>query len=333
MTCMLSSQLAALLAVASFQIGTAGDSAIPTPQFQGDYFGEMARSFACIVSTDAKAHTMTVVLDRDSSQVTVSIQPDTELHFRDSWGELSDYFPGERVMLFMYVDEDRKWTYPRAVQDDLHVAARHGWFAKVTAIDLTAKTYTSVRDEKDGQGKVTKQITNTYAFSPAVKVWKGPVAGAIDTLTLGDEVIQQLVLTNGVKLAVEIVDRVGDKAIAAEQDAKHKKDEDLLGLSSYVTDVNVLNGALSMTVAWCSSARAKTLKPGQVVALQSSTGTPVFAAAICDIQEVDTRARLQVLVNARVASHLSYGQPLRLFMPGTGPEIPTGRTGVPEFKK
>jgi hypothetical protein len=34
-------------------------------------------------------------------------------------------------------------------------------------------------------------------------------------------------------------------------------------------------------------------------------------------------------VNARVASRLGYGQVLRLFMPGTGPELPTGRTGIP----
>jgi hypothetical protein len=59
----------------------------------------------------------------------------------------------------------------------------------------------------------------------------------------------------------------------------------------------------------------------------------VFAAAISEIQEVDTRARLKLVINARVAARLSYGQPLRLFMPGTGPELPSGRSGIPVFAK
>ena len=314
-------------------IAAAAENAAPVAQFQGDFFGEMGRSFASVLATDLKAQTMTVALDKDGSQVTVPIRFDTELHVRDSWGELSDYFPGQHVMLFMYVDDEKKWTYPRAVQDDLHVAARHGWFAKVTAIDPAAKTYSTVREEKDGQGKVVKEVKATYPYAATVKVWKGKVPGAIDTLVLGDEVIQQLVLKDGVKVAVEIVDREGDKVITAEQDAKHRKDEDTLGLPSYVTDFNVLTGALTVTVAWSSAARAKSLKPGEVVAIQPTDGTKAFAAAISEIQDVDQRTRLQVIVNSRVASRLAYGQTLRLFVPGTGPEIPTGRVGVPELKK
>src|SRR5258708_4358411 len=100
----------------------------PQPKFQGDFFGEMARSFATIVSTDTKAMTMTAKLDKDGSVVTIPIRYDTELHFRSSWGELGDFFPGQHVMLFVYVDEERKWTWPRAIQDDMHVASIHKWF-------------------------------------------------------------------------------------------------------------------------------------------------------------------------------------------------------------
>jgi hypothetical protein len=324
--------LFAIAAILSVTAAQAGEGGAPAPQFQGDFFGEMARAFACVVSTDLAKQTMTVVLDRDGSQVTVPIRYDTELHFRDSWGELGDYFPGQHVMLFMYVDDERRWTYPRAVQDELHVAGRHGWFAKVTAIDAAAKTYATVREEKDGQGKVTKEIKATVAYAPDVKVWKGATPGAIDTLAIGDEVIQQLVLKDGQKVAVEIVDRAGDKAIAAAQDARHRKDEDALGLPGYVTDVDVLTGGLTLTIAWSSAARAKTLKPGEVVAIQPTGGKP-FAAAISALQDVDTRARLLTVINSRVASGLAYGQNLRLFKPGTGPEIPTGKLGVPELKR
>jgi hypothetical protein len=325
------SRLMALFVSGCLRVAEAGDAGVPVPQFQGDFFGEMGRDFATIVAVDVPAQKLTVELDRDSSRVTIPIRCDTEIHFRDSWGELGDYFQGEHVMLFMYVDDERKWTYPRAIQDDLHVAARHGWFAKVTAIDTAAKTYATVREEKDGQGKVVKEIRGEYSYSPGVKVWKGKAPGAIDALVLGDEVIQQLVRMDGRKVAVEIVDRAGDKEIAAEQDAKHHADEDRLGLPGYVTDYDVLTGAVSVTVAWSSAARAKSLKPGQAVAIQPGDGSKPFAAAISDIQGIDSRARLQLVANSRVVSRLSYGQVFRLFMPGTGPELPTGHTGLPVF--
>jgi hypothetical protein len=329
-----------LLATGLLTSAVGADDRIPTPRFQGDFFNEMARAFACVVRVDVPAQTMTVVLDRDGAQVTVPIRTDTELHVRDSWGELGDYFPGQHVMLFMYVDEERAWTWPRAVQDELHVAGRHGWFARVTAIDRAALTYTSVRAEKDGQGGITREITATYRFDPAVKVWKGPVAATIDALAPGDEVIQQQVLAPGVRdgvkptdrVVVEIADRAGDQAITAAQDARHRQDEDALGLPAYVTDVEVLTGAATLTVAWSSAARAKQLKPGEAVAIQpGGAGGKPFAASIVEVQGVDTRARLQVVINSRVASRLAHGQPLRLFMPGTGPALPTGRTGVPVF--
>jgi hypothetical protein len=306
----------------------------PAAKFQGDFFGEMARAFALVVSVDTKAQTVTAKLDRaDGKVVTILIRPDSELHFRDSWGELSDYFPGQRVMLFMYVDDEKNWTYPRAIQDDIHVSARHGWFAIVTAIDKTALTYATKREEKEGQGKVTKVIENTYSYDPAVKIWKGDTPGGIDTLQIGDEVIQQLIEKDGKKVAVEILDKNGDDAVRAVQDAKHKKDEDALGLMSYINDFNVLTGALTVSVAWCNAARAKQLKVGETIVIQPADGSKAFASMVSSIKTVDSRTRLELIVNSRVASRLNYGQVLRVFMPGSGPEIPTGKLGVPDLSK
>ena len=309
------------------------DNPAPVPKFQNDFFGEMARSFGCVVSTDLKAQTMTVKLDKDAKVVTVPIRYDTELHVRDSWGELTDYFPGQHVMLFMYVDDEKNWTYPRAVQDDIHVSAQHQWYARVTAIDKDARTYATHREEKDGQGKVTRQIDDSHSFDAEAKVWKGESPGGIETLQTGDEVIQQLVEKDGKKVAVEIIDRKGDAAIRAVQDARHKTDEDKLGLPAYVNDYNPLTGALSVTVAWCGQARAKELKPGEALALQPADGSGSFAAAVCSLQAVDSRERLELATNSRVVVRLNYGQTLRVFMPGTGPALPTGRSGIPDFQK
>ena len=305
----------------------------PQPKFQGDFFGEMARSFATIVSTDTKAMTMTAKLDKDSSLVTIPIRYDTELHMRDSWCELGDYFSGQHVMLFVYVDEERKWTWPRAVQDDIHVAANHRWYAKVTAVDKTAKTYATHREEKDQAGKVTKEIDNSYPYDADVKVWKGETPGNIDSLQLGDEVIQQLVEKDGKKVAVEIITVDGDKAIRTVQDAKHKQDEEKLGLPAYVNDFDPLTGACAITVAWSSANRAKQFKPGDSLAISPVDGGKNFAAAVSSIQTVDSRTRLNLVINSRVAAHLSYGQYVRVWIPGNGPELPTGKSGIPDLNK
>ncbi len=305
---------------------------LPKPQFQGDFFGEMGRAFCVITEVDTKHRALVVKRDRDGQSVRVPIRDDTELHFRDSWGELADYFPGQHVMLFMYVDEEKNWTYPRAVQDDLHVSARHGWFATVTKIDRAQRTYSTHREEKNKEGKVTKVEDKEYRFAPNAKVWKGATPTGIEGLAVGDEVIQQQVEQAGQLVAVEIADRKGDDAIRAQQDARHRQDEERLGLPAYVNDLEVLSGSLTATVAWSSAARAKELKPGDIVAVTPTDGTKPFGAAIASLQSVDSRQRLQLVINARVASRLTYGQSLRIFLPGTGPAVPTGRSGVPEAK-
>lgn len=305
----------------------------PKPAFQGDFFGEMARSFCVIQKVDVDARSVTVKLDRDGKIVTVPIKDDTELHVRDSWGELSDYYVGQHVMLFMYVDEDRKWTYPRAIQDDMHMRARHGHFAKVVKIDAAAHTYATQREEKDNKGTVTKVVDDAYVAAPDVKVWKSATAAGFDALKEGDEVITQLVEKDGKLVAAEILDKAGDDAVRAAQDEKHRKDQDEKGLVAYVTDVEVLNGSLQATVAWSGSDRArKDLKVGATVAIVPDGGK-AFAGAVCSIQGVDSRQRVQFFINSRVAARLAPGQSLKIFLPGTGPAVPEGRVGVPAPKK
>lgn len=304
-------------------------AAIPAPHFQGDFFGEMPRVFCAFVRIDTKTRVVVVKRDGDGKIISVPIRDDTEIHFRDSWGELTDYFPGQHVMLFMYVDDDHNWTYPRAIQDDIHVSARHGWFASVTRIDPAAHTYHTVREEKNGQGQVAKTIEKDYNFAPDVKVWKGDTPGGIETLREGDEVIQQLVEHDGKLEAVEIFDRKGDDAVRVMQDKRHKSDQEKLGLPAYVTDVEPVSGLLIVSVAWSGSERAKELKPGDVVTVQPSEGAKPFAAALHSLQPVDTRQRIEFVVNARVASRLQLGQSLRVFLPNTGPAVPTGRAGLP----
>ncbi len=319
--------LFALCRTASAAPGEKQRAEPPKPHFQGDFFGEMPRAFCTLVQVDLPTRTLTVKLDGSAKIVKVPVRDDTELHFRDSWGELTDYFPGQHVMLFMYIDDDGNWTYPRAIQDDIHMTARHNWFARVTKIDRTAHTYHTVREEKSGQ--TVKTVEKDVALAQDAKVWKGEAPAGIDTLQEGDEVIQQLVERNGALVAVEIFDRKGDDAVRAMQDARHRKDQERLGLPAYVGDTEPVSGSLVVFVAWSGAERAKELHPGDVVTVTPTDGTKPFAAAVNSLQPVDTRQRIQLVVNARVASRLALGQSLHLFLPGTGPTPPTGRAGVP----
>lgn len=160
-------------------------------------------------------------------------------------------------------------------------------------------------------------------------MWKGETPGTIAGLRPGDEVIQQLVERDGKLLVVEILDRKGDDAVRAAQDARHRKDQERLGLPAYVNDLEPISGSLVVSVAWSGAERARELKPGNAVTVVPTDGKKPFAAAVSWLQAVDTRQRLQLVVNARVASRLAYGDSLRLFLPGTGPALPTGRAGLP----
>src|SRR6185436_7189754 len=114
----------------------------------------------------------TAKLDRDGRVVRVPVREDTELHVRSSWGELSDYFPGQHVMLFMYVDDDKAWAYPRAIQDDIHMWAFHNHWARVVKIDRDARSYAAERDEEDGKGKSSKAVDASDTYAADVKVGK-----------------------------------------------------------------------------------------------------------------------------------------------------------------
>ncbi len=322
-----------LVSLSGAILGQAVPGSTPKPKFQSDFFGEMPRVFCIVQKIDLKRRFLTIKQDGNGKVREIPIRDDTELHFRDSWGELGDYFPGQHVMLFLYVDDEGNWAYPRAVQDEIHVSARHGWFAKVVTIDPLKHVISTHREEKNSKGEVTKSIDKELLYAPDVKVWKGDSPGGIDSLSVGDEVIQQMTEKNGLLAATEIFDRKGDDAVRTSQEARHRSDQDRLGLPANVTDLETISGSLLVTVAWSGAERAKTLKPGDAITLTLIDGGKPFAALVGEIQSVDSRMRVQLIVNARVASRLALGQPLRLFLPGTGPALPTGRSGLPDQSK
>ena len=97
---------------------------------------------------------------------------------RDSWGDLSDYYPGESVMLFVYPDAEGKWVYPRAVQDEIQMMSQHKWWWTVDALDGQAGTIDLSRKEKD------KIFRESFRVGPDTKVWKGAKPGTFQEWVL-----------------------------------------------------------------------------------------------------------------------------------------------------
>jgi hypothetical protein len=299
------------------------------PYFQGDFFGEMPRAFCIIQKVDLKAKTMVVKVLKDGRLETISIGPDTELLFRNGYGELEDYFAGQHVMLFVYGDEERKWAGIRAVQDEIQMTAAHNWFGTITKIDRDQRRYWTRREEKNDKKEITKVVELDHVYAPDVKVWKGETTAGAEALQVGDEVIQQLVEKDGALVAVEMFDRAGATAVGKAQEARLYQAQTEKGLSGYVLDVEPMSGALTVMINRNNYKRAGELKAGDEIKLAPADGSPPFAAAIYEVKNVDSRRRVDLLVNARAAARMHYGEPLRVFMPGTGGELPTGRSGIP----
>jgi hypothetical protein len=299
------------------------------PYFQNDFFGEMPRAFCIIQKIDLQAKTMVVKVLKDGRLETISIGPDTELLFRNAYGELEDYFPGQHVMLFVYGDEDRKWAGIRAVQDEIQMTAQHNWFGTITKIDREKRQYWTRREEKNDKKEVTKVVELDHIYAPDVKVWKGETPVGADALQVGDEVIQQLVEKDGQLVAVEMFDRAGADAVRKIQEARLYQSQTERGLSGYVLDLEPMSGALTVMINRGNLKRAGELKVGDEIKIAPADGSAPFAGAIYEIKSPDSRKRLELLVNSRAAARLKYGEPLRVFMPGTGGPLPEGRSGIP----
>jgi hypothetical protein len=99
--------IAAVCVVIVASAALAEDNKAAKPQFSGAYFGKMPRAWVEILKVDENSRLLTV-RTRKAEEREVSIRPDTELRVRDSWGDLSDYYPGESVMLFVYPDAEGK---------------------------------------------------------------------------------------------------------------------------------------------------------------------------------------------------------------------------------
>jgi hypothetical protein len=299
---------AVCVVVGSVALAIGEDNTPPKPQFSGAYFGKMPRAWVEILKVDAD-HRLLTVRTRKGEEREVPIRPDTELRVRDSWGDLSDYYPGESVMLFVYTDEEGKWVYPRAVQDEIQMMSQHKWWWTVDALDAQAGTIDLSRKEKD------KVFRESFRIGADTKVWKGAKPGILDTLKVGDVVLFQTRFDKGQdkRFAVELMNAEGLAAVRAEQQTKHRKRLDERGLDAVVNDLDVLTGAVLVSVQWDASDAAAAVKPGDQVELtQEGKDAVRFAAPVSESRADGMRHKLLLAANPADMVRLHVGDSVRV---------------------
>ena len=297
----------ALLVTASAAADEPGK--LPKPQFNGLYFGKMPRAWVEVLGTDPERWTMTV-RTKKGEEVVVPVRGDTELRVRDSWGDLSDYYPGQSVMLFVYHDADGKWAYPRAVQDEVQMMSGHKWWWTVDALDAAAGTLDLLRTEKD------KEFEESFRVGIDTKVWKGDKPEGIAALKVGDVVLFQTRYDKGEakRFAVELFDAKGLEAIKAAQQAKHRERLTQRGLPAVVNDVEMLTGAVTVSVQWEATDLARGIKPGaSVEVVGGDKGGLKFAAPVAESKGDGTRHKLLLIADPAAIARLKIGDGVRVF--------------------
>ena len=253
------------------------------PAFHNDYFGKMPRAWVEIVKIDPEGRTLTVRHEAGPGARSATARRHG-VRVRDDWGDMTDLYPGESVMLFMYIDDAGQWTYPRAVQDEIQLNSSHKRWWTVDALD--AKKGTVALSRKDDQGKT---VNETFRVGDETKVWKGEKPAGLDALKIGDVVLFQTRFDAGQKerFAVELMDEKGLAEVRAAQKAKHAKQLEEKGLPAVVNDVDVLTGAVHATVQWEAADAARAIKPGssvEVARANGKAGAVKFTAPVVENQ-------------------------------------------------
>ncbi len=279
------------------------------PQFSGAYFGKMPRAWVEILTVDPERRRLTVRTVKGEERE-VPIHGDTELRIRDSWGDLSDYYPGESVLLFVYHDAEGRWVYPRAVQDEIQMMASHKWWWTVEALDPKAGTVELSRKEKD------RTFQERFRVGPATKVWKSDKPAGLDALKVGDVVLYQTRHEKGQekRFAVELMDAAGLKAVREAQQARHRQRLTEQGLPAVVNDLDVLTGAVQLSVQWAASEAARRVKAGDRVTVARPGDAAVkLTAPVSESRADGVRHKLLLAADPAAMSRLRIGDEVRVF--------------------
>jgi hypothetical protein len=297
-----------MVVLGSVALAAGEDNKPPKPQFSASYFGKMPRAWVEILKVDAERRLLTV-RTRKGEEREAPILPATELRVRDSWGDLTDYYPGESVMLFVYADAEGQWVYPRAVQDEIQMMSQHKWWWTVDALDSQAGKIDLSRKEKD------KVFRESFRVGQNTKVWKGAAPGTLDALKVGDVVLFQTRYDKGQnkRFAVELMDAKGIESVRAEQQAKHRKRLSERGLDAVVNDLDVLTGAVLVSVQWGASDAAGAVKPGdQVELIREGKETVRFTAPVSESRADGVRHKLLLAANPADMVRLRLGDSVRV---------------------
>jgi hypothetical protein len=213
-------------------------------------------------------------------------------------------------MLFVYHDAEGHWVYPRAVQDEIQMMALHKWWWTVDALDAKAGTVELSRKEKD------RTFKEMFRVGPATKIWKGEKPAGLDTLQVGDVVLFQTRYEKGQekRFAVELMDDAGLKEVREAQQALHRKRLAEQGLPAVVNDLDVLTGAVQLSVQWAASEPARQVRVGDRITVARPGDAAVkLTAPVSESRADGVRHKLLLVADPAAMSRLRIGDEVRVF--------------------
>jgi hypothetical protein len=109
------------------------------------------------------------------------------------------------------------------------------------------------------------------------------------------------------------MDAKGIEAVRAEQQARHRKRVDERGLDAVVNDLDVLTGAVQVTVQWDASEAARDVKPGDRVELiQEGKDAVRFTAPASESRADGSRHKLLLAADPAMMVRLHIGDSVRI---------------------
>jgi hypothetical protein len=257
----------------------------------------LPKPFATLKAVDAKARTVTLLIEGEKVAKVWPVEPDAEIKLRGWWGRLEQFRPGDRVWAWLKLDRKKNPVSVVMLADELSEQDIHGSDWKVTSVDDIMRLDT-------GELRATRYKVRAGQADRQLEM---PPGGPPLAAGRGDRVFFQT--TDG-KARLVMTDKEFEKA-QAEQRAWLRKRWLEDGLPGTLTLHHVFSGELELTLDHEAMRWARSLRSGDVVHLAAE---PPVKGVVKVVTPWHERTVVRLVVGELESSELKIGERLGLRM-------------------
>lgn len=287
-------------ATAVFQVPAAEPKAPPVDpnvavkQVAGtaEFLRLLPKPFATIKAIDAKARTVTLMLDGEKVSKVWPVEPDAEIKVAGWWGRLDDFAAGQRVWVWLKLDRHKNAKSIAMLADELSEKEIHGewWQARKTKHLNTDPNQPHLYEYSLSREKLTKTV-----LVPA-----------------SVEVHEQAVLLTRRNERDELISlpRFGELKAAQRQKLAARWSRD--GLPGTATFIHVFSGEMDVMLDHEAMRWGRFLKKGDVCTIAVD---PPIKAVVRQVTPWRERTVVRLVVGELAASDLPLGSRIGLIVP------------------